>query len=211
MQNIKSVLYFLTKKVFTPVFKILYKIDIKGAKNIPVKGPYIIASKHSSYFDPLFITMPVKPIIHWIVAKYIYKHWAINPWCNIASCVPLNGSVKGAMALLEKSKVIGIFPEGGIKLTNDVRELKSGLVVLASKSRCPILPCFIQQETITFKAFGITLPRLFSDVKIIFGKTFTVPYVKEDIISQDKLKEYKQQTISNINLLCRRRSDEKKT
>ena len=45
-------LYKLLTSIIKPIFNILYKVEIKGNKNLPSQGAYIVASNHIHNFDP---------------------------------------------------------------------------------------------------------------------------------------------------------------
>jgi len=161
---VKEITYFAFVRGFLKIIlNLLYKIEAEGTEHLPKNGPYIIASKHASFLDSPFIALYVPRLIHWIVAKSIWQHWFLHPWCRLASCVPINGSVDGALSLIRHGGVIGIFPEGHITNQARLQKIRSGIAVLSMKMGTPIIPCFIA-ETTSRKMIGITLPKLFSSV-----------------------------------------------
>ena len=48
-------LYKLLTSIIKPIFNILYKVEIKGNKNLPSQGAYIVASNHIHNFDPVLL------------------------------------------------------------------------------------------------------------------------------------------------------------
>ena len=56
-------------------------------------------------------------------------------------------SLKQAMAVLQKGKVFGIFPEGRRSVTGELDELERGAAFLALRCNVPILPVYSDPRT----------------------------------------------------------------
>ena len=57
-------MYTVLRAIITFIFKIIYNLSFEGKDNIPKAGGYIYASNHRSYYDPIFISLPV-PAMLW--------------------------------------------------------------------------------------------------------------------------------------------------
>ena len=53
-------LYGILRKIVWFILKCNYKVKFEGLENIPKESGYIYASNHRSYFDPVWITLPVR-------------------------------------------------------------------------------------------------------------------------------------------------------
>lgn len=63
-------LYKLLTSIIKPIFNILYKVEIKGNKNLPSQGAYIVASNHIHNFDPVLLACFLKEReIHYLWKK----------------------------------------------------------------------------------------------------------------------------------------------
>lgn len=47
--------YFLIRKIFGPIVRLIWVKKVVGLENIPKKGPVLVAFNHQSYFDFIFI------------------------------------------------------------------------------------------------------------------------------------------------------------
>ena len=69
-----KILYFIAKYLLVvPFCKICFWLTIKGKKNIPKKGPYIIACNHQSVLDIVFLIYMCRRQVHFIAKKEIFK------------------------------------------------------------------------------------------------------------------------------------------
>lgn len=73
MKIIGKFFYFLGKWIFYFLFKIFIKIEVEGKKNLPEKGPLIIASNHKSILDPLILMVILPYYITFLAASYLFK------------------------------------------------------------------------------------------------------------------------------------------
>ena len=68
-------LYKLLTSIIKPIFNILYKVEIKGNKNLPSQGAYIVASNHIHNFDPVLLACFLKEReIHYLGKKELFKY-----------------------------------------------------------------------------------------------------------------------------------------
>ena len=76
-------------------------------------------------------------------------------------------SIKNSLALLEKGKAFGIFPEGTRSKDGSMLEFKAGSFKAATRTGCPIVPVAISG---TENVFEKHMPAIrAADVKIRFG------------------------------------------
>ncbi len=84
------------------------------------------------------------------MAREYYKipglHWLFKR----IRCIPVNrdgndlGATKAALKLLRRGKVVGIFPQGGIReVGGDLGEGKGGVALLALKTAASVVPFYI--------------------------------------------------------------------
>ena len=126
----------------------LAKIKIRGRRNLPQKGPYVVASNHFSDYDPLFFSYAIRRPINFIAASDQELKLALV-WAPLAyGWIPVNrkkispSTIKMSLNVLKNSEILGIFPDGGVSY-NLLSEPKNGAVYLSTIGRAPIVPMSI--------------------------------------------------------------------
>lgn len=145
-------LYIIAKIIFLIIFKLFFRLKVTGQQNIPQDGPFIIVANHSSLLDPVILGVSVRPKIIFIAAAYLFEiHW-LGYLLRKANSIPINREnytsnikyLKQALKILQKSGVLGIFPEGGVDRQKDDLPIKAGAAFLATRVGVPIVPIRIK-------------------------------------------------------------------
>lgn len=110
-------------------------ITVQGQENLPAQGPAVIAVKHYSRWDPLVIAQLESEAIRFMTNANQFsgpQGWLIMRLGAFAVDLarPQKASIKEMIDLLHQSKIVGIFPEGGIVQDQLLRSLKPGLARL---------------------------------------------------------------------------------
>ena len=139
--------YQVLKVTLFPLLRLFLK-NIRGIKNIPSKGPYIITANHESYLDPFFIASVIIPLtnkkIHFLAVKgRFWDVWGDKIAHDYAGGVCLDYGKEKAfnelLGLLRKREIVGIFTSPK-SLDGKLKKGKTGVIELALKARVPILP-----------------------------------------------------------------------
>ncbi|MDX2079350.1 MAG: lysophospholipid acyltransferase family protein [Terrimicrobiaceae bacterium] len=116
-------------------------------------GPLVLASNHVSHFDPPIISGCLPRKIEWLgMAGLFGTAWSkkLFEWLDV---IPVHRSgddreaIRQAVRRLKIGRVIGVFPEAGIR--DGARsilaggEIRDGALLLALQSGAPILPVVI--------------------------------------------------------------------
>ena len=173
--------------------KILFKITITGQKNIPKKGPYIIAGNHFTVFDPPLVILAIKKPISFLAASDMKVNWYENLGLWLYGFIPTNraqlapSTIKKARKVLKQNKILGIFPEGNTE-SSTLRKAKPGVVYLSTMEKVKILPIGIyglKQNPINY-----ILRRIRPKISIKIGKTFGPLKLPVDKSERDKALEH---------------------
>lgn len=119
----------------------------------PRRGGFILASNHVSHFDPPLITISLPRKIDWIAVAELFHGRFLHAFFTGLNVIPVDRSgadrnaLRTAVKRLKDGRVVGIFPEGGIRdgaasIVNGAG-MKQGVALLAAMSGSPILPCVI--------------------------------------------------------------------
>jgi 1-acyl-sn-glycerol-3-phosphate acyltransferase len=132
---------------------IWHGLSIHGTDQIPVEGPVILASNHTTGLDPLLLQSGCPRRIRWVMLTTWRYRW-LEPVWRVVEPITLEKDADGPgdvrelrqiVRELKRGEVVGLFPEG--ELERDQGELKAfnpGIAVIAKRSGAPILPAFIE-------------------------------------------------------------------
>jgi 1-acyl-sn-glycerol-3-phosphate acyltransferase len=143
------------RKSTAPIFRLLYekywRVDARGMRNVPRRGPAILVANHSGAipFDAAMIAYALEKARHPRPARFLYDRFVDNlPW--VPRFYRRTGAVaashENAARLLELGELIGLFPEGVAGLAKLYSEryvlqpFSSGVVRLALRYQAPLVP-----------------------------------------------------------------------
>lgn len=137
----------LSIKTITSIF---YRPEIEGEQNFPKNGPYIVLSNHLSFVDWLFI-MRISPTpVKFIIDRNYYEPPLIKFWMTQAELIPIatrrdneevyKKAFEGIERELNKNSTLGIFPEGTITHTGEMRRFQPGINKILSMRSIPVVP-----------------------------------------------------------------------
>lgn len=119
----------------------------------PPRGACVLVSNHISHFDPPLLSVAVDRKIDWMAMKDLFKHPAAAFYFRAVDAFPTDrenvdrASVKTALNRLKKGRMVGVFPEGGLRAgATSVLEgapILPGAGALAQMAAAPVFPCVI--------------------------------------------------------------------
>ena len=196
----------MTEFVYPPVnitIKTLWKylglkFDFKGDENIPRKGGAILAINHVSYFD-FAITgtaaLPAGRYVRFMAKKEIFAHKIAGPLMRGMHHINVdreNGAASFVAALraLKSGEIIGIFPEGTISTSFEIKGLKSGAVRLAMGAGVPVIPTIIWgSQRVWTKGVKRNLRRRYFPVSVSFGEQIMYQRGDDLELAESQLRE----------------------
>jgi len=120
------------------------KITWRGLENIPKSGPLVVASNHELFgWDVILLGLMLAPRkIHFMAKADFFRRkyigWLLKK--SGAFSAERFTAVSQANRLLEKGKIVGIFPEGALPENQNGFAIKGGVAIIAAKNCTPILP-----------------------------------------------------------------------
>ena len=128
------------------------RVRVVSFAKIPT-GACVMVSNHISHFDPPLLSGYLPRKIDWIaMAELFGTKWskAGFTWLDVIP-VDRHGddrqALRTAIKRLEAGRMIGIFPEGGIRDGErsilSGAEMREGAFLLAAKAACPVVPVVI--------------------------------------------------------------------
>lgn len=129
--------------------RIMYKVRIVGAENLPDGEGAIIAPNHISNLDPLLVVAFCKKPMKIMAKAELFKFKITDAFFRAVGAFPINRgdaditAVKTCLRFLKKDELVLLFPHGTrIKPGEDI-SIKEGVVLMALKARKNIVPCYI--------------------------------------------------------------------
>ncbi|MEW6621604.1 MAG: lysophospholipid acyltransferase family protein [Bacillota bacterium] len=185
-------LYSVLKKLFYFIFEYLCRWQVTGIGRIPETGPIIIISNHVSYWDPIVLGVISKRQVYFMAKAELFRIPVFSSILRGLGAFPVDrkksdrAALRAAAEVLERGDVLGMFPEGTRIRTGELGEFKLGAVLIAAKSKTPIVPVALQG---TSKIFSRGWFRPF---KVAVGN----PYYWDDM-EERKLTSKELQEITN--------------
>jgi 1-acyl-sn-glycerol-3-phosphate acyltransferase len=112
-----------------------------------------MASNHISHFDPPIISGFFPRRLDWLAMEEMFRAGWSRKVFTALNCISVDRSgrdrtsLRLALARLSQGRVIGIFPEGGIRAGDSSilngAPMKPGLSALSINSGAPIIPCLV--------------------------------------------------------------------
>lgn len=154
-------LYKTLQGIFFVIFKALYRTEVIGLEKVPEDERIVICANHKSNLDPILLSSNFKRQIHWMAKKELssnfFMRWLVDTLG--AFFVDRNSAdikaMKTAMRLLKEKEIVGIFPEGTRVKEVDLANSKSGVALIAHRTKSVVVPCYIDGNYKIFRKMRI--------------------------------------------------------
>jgi 1-acyl-sn-glycerol-3-phosphate acyltransferase len=123
--------------------------QVKGAENIPEKGPYVIVLNHRSFLDIFFSALVPVPNQLVVVRNWVF-HLVLFGWAmrlarypNIDQ-TPLNKLREISKEFSDRDVSFQFYPEGHRSRDGKLRRFRTGAFMIAADNNLPVIPvCMI--------------------------------------------------------------------
>jgi 1-acyl-sn-glycerol-3-phosphate acyltransferase len=160
------------------------RFDFRGVENLPDKdhGGAILAINHVSYLDFALAgtaALPMKRYVRFMAKKELFDNKVAGSLLRGMHHISVDrangsGSFVAALRALRDGEIIGIFPEGTISVSFEVKELKTGVIRLAQGANVPVIPTVIWgSQRIWTKKVKRNLKRNNFPISVTFGEPLT--------------------------------------
>ncbi|MBO0819998.1 MAG: 1-acyl-sn-glycerol-3-phosphate acyltransferase [Nocardiopsaceae bacterium] len=175
-------LYWVTKYTVGVVLKVVWRPWSRGRRNLPRRGPAILASNHLSFADHFFGPLPLPRRVQYLAKSEYFTGRGIKGLLTRAffigaGQIPIDRSggaaseaaIQTGLRVLAEGKVLGIYPEGTRSPDGRLYRGRTGVARLALESRAPVVPCAMI-GTFELLPTGSFRPRLGIRPGVVFGK-----------------------------------------
>lgn len=129
------------------------RVHVIGRENAQSAGGFLLASNHISHFDPLIISSVVRRKIDWMAMAEFFPMPIVGLFLRAVDAFPAERdradrkTIRTAINRLQKGRIVGVFPEGGIRdgalSLLEGAPMRAGASTLAQIAGVPIIPCVI--------------------------------------------------------------------
>ena len=137
---------------FWLLFKLLYRVRVHGLENIPKQGGAVLVFNHSSWLDGAIILTLIPRRLRPIAWSGNFVNWLLHLWARFCGLILMTAGprsirqgLKEAQETLAQGGMVGIFPEGGITRSGQVRTFRPGVMKIIDGQDVPVIPCYIDE------------------------------------------------------------------
>lgn len=165
-----------------PLIESVYRPWIRGAENIPAKGPAILASNHLAVIDSFFLPLLIDREVAFVGKSDYFtgkglKGWAVKHFMTAVGTIPVDRSggaasmaaLQAGINRLREGQLFGIYPEGTRSPDGRLYRGKTGVARVALASGAPVVPVAMIGSNLA-QPIGQTLPSRDHRVGIVIGE-----------------------------------------
>ncbi|CCJ33324.1 lysophospholipid acyltransferase family protein [Caloramator australicus] len=201
-------LYRILRFIAKGVFKLIYRIEVKGIENIPKDEGALICPNHYTWADPVMVAITTPRPIRFMAKFEAFQNPFLRFLLKNLGAFPVRrgepdlNAIKTALKLLKDENLLGLFPQGTRVKGDDLGKAHSGVALLSIKSNKKVIPVYIGGNYVPF-----TKMRVFFGEPIDFSaytkdKLTGEDYLRLSQIVMEKIKELKEGGINDGNSSC---------
>jgi len=176
-------LYYIPNRLIT---QWLWNLRITGRIELPPGQGAVVISNHLAGVDPAYVIVATRRMMHWMVAREYVEAPPLRAFFRHMEVIPVNRggvdtkSTKAAIRLASEGRLVGMFPEGRINMTNQLLlPGRAGAAMVALKARVPVIPCYLEGVPYAGTYYSSLLMR--AHVRLRVGKPIDIsPYYGRD-------------------------------
>ncbi|WP_295574240.1 1-acyl-sn-glycerol-3-phosphate acyltransferase [uncultured Microbacterium sp.] len=174
--------YYVIRWLIAPLARLIYRPRIEGRKNMPRKGPVILASNHLSFIDSFVIPMFAPRPVYFLAKSSYFEGRGIAGWFSrqfftaIGATPVTRGAGQAALdaldqqrRILESGRAIALYPEGTRSLDGRLYKGRTGVAFLALQTGAKVVPVGLV-GTSDAMPVGAKWPKMQPQVIIRYGE-----------------------------------------
>ena len=162
--------YWVAKYTLGVALWLVFRPWSRGRRNLPRRGPVILASNHLSFSDHFFGPLPLRRKVVFLAKSEYFtgkgvKGLASRAFFSGVGQIPIDRTggeaseraLRSGLRVLAQGRVLGIYPEGTRSPDGRLYRGKTGVARLAVESGAPVVPCAMI-DTFQFQPPGTLWP-----------------------------------------------------
>lgn len=132
--------------VVSVLCRVLFRLSVEGAENLPRSGAYVVAPVHRSNLDTVFVAGVSRRRLRFMGKDSLWKNPVTAFIFSALGGFPVHRgtadreALRRCMEVIEGGEPLVLFPEGTRQSGDKVEELFEGAAYVASKTGVPIVP-----------------------------------------------------------------------
>lgn len=128
---------------------VLFRMRFYGLENIPSNGPFILASNHQSFLDPLFVGIAPKRQLCFMARNTLFAGRIFGPLLLSVKAIPVRrgqadiSAIKTIITKLKQGHGVCLFPEATRTTDGRIASFKGGFGLLCRRGNAPVVPALI--------------------------------------------------------------------
>lgn len=185
--------YKFARILLSIIFRLVFRLDIKGVDNIPEEGRIVLCSNHISLLDPIVLAIAIPRPITFMAKKELFENKILAKLIYSLGSFPVDrqasdlSAIRSALKSLKEEKILGIFPEGTRVQKIDLDNAKPGVSLISIKSKSPVIPVYINSKY-----------KLFSKIAIKIGEPIYLDEYYNKKLSVDEHREISKDIMKSI-------------
>lgn len=178
-------------RIFQPVVRWFYRMEVIGGENEPAAGPCILCANHLSNQDVVILAASVKRQVRFFAKAELFRIPLLGPLITALGAFPVKrggadvSAMKKTIEILKNGEMVGFYPQGHRRPGIHPRDtsVQHGIGMLVWRTQATILPAAIYTKKFKLRPFKKT--------RIIIGKA--IPF-GELAMTAGNPEEYKRVT-----------------
>ncbi|HUU84017.1 MAG TPA: lysophospholipid acyltransferase family protein [Phycisphaerae bacterium] len=138
-------------RVVAQGFFVLYgRGRVFAVQHVPVTGPVLLACNHQSFFDPMLAALALPRECHFMARDTLFRNRHFTHLIRYLNAFPVKrgradvGAIKESLRRLKQGALVIAFPEATRTRDGRIIPMQAGIVALARRANCPIVPTVIE-------------------------------------------------------------------
>jgi acyl-[acyl-carrier-protein]-phospholipid O-acyltransferase/long-chain-fatty-acid--[acyl-carrier-protein] ligase len=145
---------FMIRLCFFLLTHTFYRIEVRGADNLPRRGPALLVCNHTSFVDPFLIGACTPRFIRFLMYRHFYETPGIHWLAKLMGAIPISeddkprelvASLHTARERLREGDLVCIFAEGAITRTGNLLRFRRGFERITRGLPVPIIPVHLDR------------------------------------------------------------------
>lgn len=155
------------------LLKVLFRIRVVGREYVPTSGPLILASNHSSNWDPVIVGCMTPQPVSFMAKEELFKFRPLGALLTSLHAFPIKrgasdrAALRLAVSILENGGTLVMFPEGTRKFKGSLEHLERGVGFVAMRAETLMTPVIISGSYKPFTKMQVTFGEPFNPVSLL--------------------------------------------
>jgi acyl-[acyl-carrier-protein]-phospholipid O-acyltransferase/long-chain-fatty-acid--[acyl-carrier-protein] ligase len=132
----------------------LYRLRVRGVRNVPTEGGALLVPNHVSFLDAMFLVVALDRPVRFVVDLYWYERPLLRPFLKALGVIPIGAAggpkvvlhaLREAGRHLDEGELVCIFAEGEISRTGTTQPFRRGITRLLKGRQAPVVPVHLDR------------------------------------------------------------------